>query len=42
LIAASIDWYWLGVARISHGHGPWARAMQDLSIAAKLAMAALD
>lgn len=32
----------LGVARISHGHGPWARAMQDLSIAAKLAMAALD
>lgn len=32
----------LGVARISHGHGPWAKAMQDLSIAAKLAMAALD
>lgn len=32
----------LGVARISYGHGPWARAMQDLSIAAKLAMAALD
>jgi 2-methylisocitrate lyase-like PEP mutase family enzyme len=32
----------LGVARISHGHGPWARAMQDLSSAAKLAIAALD
>ena len=32
----------LGVARISHGHGPWARAMQDLTTAAKLAMAAPD
>lgn len=31
----------LGVARISHGHGPWARAMQDLGEAAKAAMASL-
>ncbi len=31
----------LGVARISHGHGPWAKAMQDLAEAAKQAMAAL-
>lgn len=30
----------LGVARISHGHGPWAKAMQDLGEAAKQAMAA--
>ena len=32
----------LGVARISHGHGPWAKAMDDLAAAAKQAMAALD
>lgn len=32
----------LGVARISHGHGPWAKAMQDLGEAAKQAMAALN
>ena len=32
----------LGVARISHGHGPWAKAMQDLEHAAKAAMASLD
>lgn len=32
----------LGVARISHGHGPWARAMQHLADAAKLAMASLN
>lgn len=32
----------LGVARISHGHGPWARAMDDLAAAAKAAMATLD
>ncbi len=32
----------LGVARISHGHGPWAKAMDDLAIAAKAAMASLD
>lgn len=32
----------LGVARISHGHGPWAKAMDDLAAAAKLALAALD
>ena len=32
----------LGVARISHGHGPWAKAMQDLGEAAKRAMATLD
>ncbi len=32
----------LGVARISHGHGPWAKAMQDLGEAAKEAMAALN
>lgn len=31
----------LGVARISHGHGPWAKAMQDLGVAAKQAMASL-
>jgi 2-methylisocitrate lyase-like PEP mutase family enzyme len=32
----------LGVARISHGHGPWAKAMEDLATSAKAAMAALD
>ncbi len=32
----------LGVARISHGHGPWAKAMGDLAAAAKEAMAMLD
>jgi 2-methylisocitrate lyase-like PEP mutase family enzyme len=32
----------LGVARISHGHGPWAKAMDDLAAAAKAAMASLD
>jgi 2-methylisocitrate lyase-like PEP mutase family enzyme len=32
----------LGVARISHGHGPWAKAMDDLAAAAKRAMAALN
>jgi 2-methylisocitrate lyase-like PEP mutase family enzyme len=32
----------LAVARISHGHGPWARAMDDLASSAKEAMAALD
>lgn len=31
----------LGVARISHGHGPWAKAMDDLAAAAKVAMAQL-
>jgi 2-methylisocitrate lyase-like PEP mutase family enzyme len=31
----------LGVARISHGHGPWAKAMDDLAAGAKAAMAAL-
>ena len=31
----------LGVARISHGHGPWAKAMDDLAAAAKAAMAVL-
>lgn len=31
----------LGVARISHGHGPWATAMDNLVAAAKAAMAAL-
>ncbi|HEV7234519.1 MAG TPA: isocitrate lyase/phosphoenolpyruvate mutase family protein [Sphingorhabdus sp.] len=31
----------LGVARISHGHGPWAKAMEDLAASAKAAMAAL-
>ncbi len=31
----------LGVARISHGHGPWAKAMDDLAAAAKAALAAL-
>jgi 2-methylisocitrate lyase-like PEP mutase family enzyme len=31
----------LGVARISHGHGPWAKAMDDLAVAAKVAMAQL-
>lgn len=31
----------LGVARISHGHGPWSKAMQDLTDAAKAAMAVL-
>ena len=32
----------LGVARISHGHGPWAKAMQDLGEAARAAMASLN
>lgn len=32
----------LGVARISHGHGPWATAMEQLKQAAALAMASLD
>lgn len=32
----------LGVARISHGHGPWARAMNDLAAGAKEAMASLN
>lgn len=32
----------MGVARISHGHGPWARAMQHLADAAKLATASLN
>jgi 2-methylisocitrate lyase-like PEP mutase family enzyme len=32
----------LGVARISHGHGPWARAMDDLAASAKAAMAQLN
>jgi 2-methylisocitrate lyase-like PEP mutase family enzyme len=32
----------LGVARISHGHGPWAKAMQDLGEAAKAAMASFN
>ena len=32
----------LGVARISHGHGPWAKAMEDLAAAAKEAMTALN
>jgi 2-methylisocitrate lyase-like PEP mutase family enzyme len=32
----------LGVARISHGHGPWAKAMDDLAASAKAAMAMLD
>ncbi len=32
----------LGVARISHGHGPWAKAMDDLAVAAREAMAMLD
>lgn len=32
----------LGVARISHGHGPWAKAMDDLAAAAKAARAVLD
>lgn len=32
----------LGVARISHGHGPWAKAMQHLGEAAKQTMAALN
>jgi 2-methylisocitrate lyase-like PEP mutase family enzyme len=32
----------LGVARISHGHGPWAKAMDDLAAAAKAAMAVLN
>jgi 2-methylisocitrate lyase-like PEP mutase family enzyme len=31
----------LGVARISHGHAPWAKAMDDLAAAAKEAMSAL-
>ena len=31
----------LGVGRISHGHGPWAKAMQDLGAAAKTAMSQL-
>jgi 2-methylisocitrate lyase-like PEP mutase family enzyme len=29
----------LGVARISHGHGPWAKAMESLAAAAKVVMA---
>ena len=32
----------LGVARISHGHGPWAAAMDQLAEGAREAMAALD
>lgn len=32
----------LGVARISHGHGPWAKAMDDLAAAATAAMGMLD
>lgn len=32
----------LGVARISHGHAPWAKAMEDLGKAAKTAMATLN
>lgn len=32
----------LGVARISHGHVPWAKAMEDLAAAAKEAMTALE
>jgi 2-methylisocitrate lyase-like PEP mutase family enzyme len=32
----------LGVARISHGHGPWAKAMDDLAASAKIAMTMLD
>lgn len=32
----------LGVARISHGHGPWAKAMHDLETAAKTAMTSLE
>lgn len=32
----------LGVARISHGHGPWATAMERLAADAKAAMAMLD
>jgi 2-methylisocitrate lyase-like PEP mutase family enzyme len=32
----------LGVARISHGHGPWASAMQALGEQAKAAFAILD
>jgi 2-methylisocitrate lyase-like PEP mutase family enzyme len=31
----------LGVARISHGHGPWAKAMDDLTASARDAMAQL-
>ena len=31
----------LGVARISHGHVPWAKAMDDLAAGAKEAMAQL-
>jgi 2-methylisocitrate lyase-like PEP mutase family enzyme len=31
----------LGVARISHGHVPWANAMADLTEAAREAMAQL-
>lgn len=31
----------LGVARISHGHGPWARAMDQLTADARAAMAVL-
>jgi 2-methylisocitrate lyase-like PEP mutase family enzyme len=31
----------LGVARISHGHGPWARAMDNLAMSAREAMAQL-
>lgn len=32
----------LGVARISHGHGPWATAMDSLAADARAAMALLD
>ena len=32
----------LGVARISHGHGPWAAAMDQLAEGAREALAALD
>ena len=32
----------LGVARISHGHGPWAAAMDSLAAGAREALAALD
>jgi 2-methylisocitrate lyase-like PEP mutase family enzyme len=32
----------LGVARISHGHGPWAKAMDDLTVSAREAMAQLN
>jgi 2-methylisocitrate lyase-like PEP mutase family enzyme len=32
----------LGVARISHGHIPWAKAMDDLTVSAREAMAQLN